>query len=105
MTTTVTNTILDRIVADKREELAALLAGKPLEQVREQALATAPPRPFAEALTGTHLRLIAEIKKASPAKGMLDPRMDPVGRARVYAEGGAAAISVLTERMSFLGDL
>jgi len=105
MTTTVTNTILDRIVADKRVELAALLAAQPLAAVKARALASAPPHPFASRLIGPELRLIAEIKKASPAKGLLEAEMDPVGRARTYASGGAAAISILTETRSFLGSL
>ena len=103
--TATTNTILDRIVADKREELAALVAAEPLERLKERALAAQAPTPFAAALRGPQLRLIAEIKKASPSKGILDGAVEPLVRAREYMRGGAAAISVLTERRHFLGDL
>ena len=103
--TTLTNTILDRIVADKREELAARLAAEPLDRLQERALAAEPPLPFAPALVGAQLKLIAEIKKASPAKGILDRTLEPLSRARTYTLGGAAAISVLTETRHFLGSL
>ena len=103
--TTATNTILDRIVADKREELAARTAAEPLERLRERALAAEAPIPFAPALVGSQLKLIAEIKKASPSKGILDRGLEPLSRARTYTLGGAAAISVLTETKSFLGSL
>jgi indole-3-glycerol phosphate synthase len=103
--TTVTNTILDRIVADTRDELAARVAAEPLERLKERALAADAPLPFAPALAGPQLRLIAEIKKASPAKGILDRTLEPLSRARTYTLGGAAAISVLTETKHFLGSL
>lgn len=103
--TTVTNTILDRIVADKREGLAARVAAEPLDRLKERALAADAPLPFAPALVGPRLRLIAEIKKASPAKGILDRTLEPLSRARTYTLGGAAAISVLTETKHFLGSL
>jgi indole-3-glycerol phosphate synthase len=103
--TATTDTILDRIVADKHEELAALAAREPIERLKERALAADAPIPFAPALVGPQLRLIAEIKKASPSKGILDRSLEPLSRARTYALGGAAAISVLTETKSFLGSL
>ncbi len=103
--TTATNTILDRIVADKQEELTARMAAEPLPALKERALAADAPIPFAPALTGEHLKLIAEIKKASPSKGILDRNLEPLSRARTYTLGGAAAISVLTEVKSFLGSL
>jgi indole-3-glycerol phosphate synthase len=103
--TTATNTILDRIVADKQEELVARTAAEPLAALRERALAADAPIPFAPALVGPQLRLIAEIKKASPSKGILDRSLEPLSRARTYTLGGAAAISVLTEVRSFLGSL
>ena len=107
MTTNITrtDTILDRIVADTRAVLESRQRQQPLASVRARAEATPQPAPFAPALVGTRLRLIAEVKKASPVKGVFDPHMDPVERARVYAEGGAAVISVLTEPQHFLGDL
>jgi indole-3-glycerol phosphate synthase len=103
--TTATNTILDRIVADKNEELTVRMAAEPLAALRERALAAEAPIPFAPALVGPRLALIAEIKKASPSKGILDRTLDPLSRARTYTLGGAAAISVLTEEKSFLGSL
>jgi indole-3-glycerol phosphate synthase len=103
--TATTDTVLDRIVADKREELEALAAKEPLERLKERALAADAPIPFAPALAGPQLHLIAEIKKASPSKGILDRSLEPLSRARTYTLGGAAAISVLTETKSFLGSL
>lgn len=105
MTVTHTGTILDRIVADTRDRLEARRRVMPLEQMRASAEAAANPRPFAPALVGPRLALVAEVKKASPVKGVFDPDMDPVTRAAIYAEGGAAAISVLTEPVHFHGDL
>jgi indole-3-glycerol phosphate synthase len=58
---------------------------------------------LAPALKGDHIRLIAEVKQASPSRGMLRPNLNPVELARTYAEGGAAAISVLTEASYFMG--
>src|SRR5688500_10895699 len=103
--TTATNTILDRIVADKRDDLARARAAEPLDRLRERALAAEAPIPFAPALRGPQPPLIAEIKKASPSKGILDRGLEPLSRARTYTLGGAAAISVLTEAKHFLGSL
>lgn len=100
-----TDTILDRIVAANRLRLDAAMRADPLPAVRALAEAAPPPRPFAPALIGTTIRLIAEVKKASPAKGVFEAGMDPVARARQYAIGGAAAISVLTEPEYFQGEL
>ncbi len=104
--TATTGTILDRIVADTCDLLDARGRAAPLAVVRARAEAvTRPPVPFARALRGPRLALIAEVKKASPTKGIFDAAMDPVARARTYADGGAAAISVLTEPTHFQGDL
>ena len=100
-----TQTILDTLVAGKREELAARLAQEPLRAIRRRAFGSPLPLAFAPALRGENVRLIAEIKKASPAKGLFDPNLNPAGRARRYAAAGAAAISVLTEERRFLGSL
>ena len=107
MTTHVTrtDTILDRIVADTRTVLDARRRAEPMTSVRARAEAGRTPAPFAPVLVRTRLQLIAEVKKASPVKGVFEPDMDPVARALVYAEGGTAAISVLTEPVHFLGDL
>jgi indole-3-glycerol phosphate synthase/phosphoribosylanthranilate isomerase/anthranilate synthase/indole-3-glycerol phosphate synthase/phosphoribosylanthranilate isomerase len=101
-------TFLERIVAATRAELAARQAVESLDAVRERAAAAPPPRDFAVALGPTPngpARLIAEIKRASPSKGLLAETVDPVAQARAYKAGGAAAISVLTEPHFFLGSL
>ncbi len=98
-------TILDRIVADKRDELAAALERVPLAEMRRQAEAAPAPRGFAKALRGPKIGLIAEAKKASPSRGVLRADFDPVWLAGRYAEGGAAAISVLTDEKHFQGSL
>lgn len=100
------NTLLGRIVSAKKEELARVRIEKPLEALRDEAAAAPPPRGFAKAVTSrAGSGVIAELKKASPTKGLL--RADfSVGRlARAYTENGAAALSVLTERTFFQGNL
>jgi indole-3-glycerol phosphate synthase len=100
-----TETILDRIVADKREELAAAKAAVPLAQLRAR-LAHAPAlRPFAVALRQPTIGLIAEVKKASPSRGLLRADFDPVELARTFVAAGASAISVLTDGKHFQGSL
>ncbi|MHC4480854.1 MAG: indole-3-glycerol phosphate synthase TrpC [Planctomycetota bacterium] len=100
-----TGTILDRIVAEKREELAAARRLVPLAGLEARLPHAPPSRPFAEALRGDSLRLIAEVKKASPSRGLLREDFDPVALARSYAEAGAAAVSVLTDEPHFQGSL
>ena len=100
-----TETILDRIVADKRRELVAARAALPLAELKERLAGAPSVRPFQEALRGESIRLIAEVKKASPSRGLLRPDFDPVGLAKEYAAGGAAAISVLTDENHFGGSL
>lgn len=100
-----TETILDRIVAHKREELAAAQATKPIAEL-EARLAEAPPlRPFEEAIRGEAIRLIAEVKRASPSRGLLRADLDPTAFAQSYADAGTAAISVLTDEKHFGGSL
>ncbi len=100
-----TETILDRIVAAKREELAAAKAALPLAALKAR-LAEAPvARPFARALRTPGISLIAEVKKASPSRGVLRADFDPVALAKEYADAGAAAISVLTDEEHFQGSL
>jgi len=77
----------------------------PLSALRDRSLYSAPTRGFARALTGTTRRIIAEVKKASPSKGVIRADFDPVAIARDYADSGATAISVLTEERFFEGDL
>ncbi len=101
-------TFLERIVAATHAELAERQARIPLDVMRARATAAPAPRPFTEALrpgAGGSARLIAEVKRASPSKGLLAEAFDPVAQARAYATGGAAAISVLTEPRFFLGAL
>jgi indole-3-glycerol phosphate synthase len=100
-----TDTILDRIVADKREELAAAQRRVPFAGLKGRLPQAPPSRPFAEALRGHSLRLIAEVKKASPSRGLLREEFDPLALARSYADAGAAAVSVLTDERHFQGSL
>lgn len=96
--------ILARIVATKRAELARTLPLCPrLEE--EAAAAVASRRDFRAALAAHAPAVIAEIKKASPSKGLLAREFDPPAIARCYAEGGAAALSVLTDEQYFQGSL
>lgn len=100
-----TDTILDKIVADKRDELSSSKAAIPIAELRDR-LADAPPvRSFIDALQGPAISLIAEIKKASPSKGPLRPNLDPVEFATIYKGAAAAAISILTDAKHFQGSL
>jgi indole-3-glycerol phosphate synthase len=99
---------LDEILAHKRGELAARMRETPLAEVQAEAALAAPPPDFLAAVRrppGESPRLIAEIKCASPSKGLLVQDFDPLRLARAYCENGAAAISVLTDEHFFHGHL
>ncbi len=100
-----TETILDRIVADKRVELAVAKATESVDGLKRRAADAPASRSFAEALRKPGIGLIAEVKKASPSRGLLRSDFDPETLAQTYAEAGAAAISVLTEEKHFQGSL
>lgn len=100
-----TGTFLGKIVAARREKLAEARARVPLRVVQSAAEARAERRDFAAALKGTTSRVIAEMKRASPSRGLLRPRYRPSEIARAYELAGAAALSVLTEGEHFLGSL
>jgi indole-3-glycerol phosphate synthase len=98
--------ILDEILSNKKEELAETKRQAPFADVKAKALDAEPSRGFGKALINSgDIRLIAEVKKASPSKGIIREDFDPVRIARIYEESGASCLSVLTEKKFFQGEL
>src|SRR5688572_8177344 len=98
--------ILSQILADKRNEVDCARRRLPEEILRQRAEAAPAVRPFSAALRGgKRPTLIAEVKKASPSKGIIRHDFDPVAIARAYAANGAACLSVLTDEPFFQGHL
>jgi indole-3-glycerol phosphate synthase len=96
---------LARILEEKAQEVEARKRSMPLRQLEGLIAEQSLPLDLASALKGDRVQLIAEIKRASPSRGLIRRDLDPVALARVYADNGAAAISVLTETQHFQGSL
>jgi indole-3-glycerol phosphate synthase len=100
------STVLDKIVAVKREEVAAAKRARPEALLREQAAAAPPVRNFFTPLAaGGPIRLIAEVKKASPSRGVIREDFEPVQIGKIYEAHGASCLSMLTDEQFFQGSL
>ena len=101
----VTGSILDEIVFYKKESLERQKKEVPLDILKKEISNLQPARDFIKAISGIGINIIAEIKKASPSKGIIRHEFDPARIATIYQENGASAISVLTEEKYFLGNI
>ncbi len=97
--------MLNKIIAEKREEVEQRKRRLSISTLKERIAQRKTPLDFAAALSGDGTHLIAEVKRASPSRGILCPNFNPVTLAKIYANGGAVAISVLTEVNYFKGSL
>ncbi len=100
--------VLDEIVSHKRAEVAGRRAARPVSLLESACRSLAPAKDFEAALRpgpGERVRLIAEVKRASPSRGVLNAGLDPAAQGRSYAAAGAAALSVLTDEKYFHGTL
>jgi indole-3-glycerol phosphate synthase len=98
-------TILDRIMTRTAADLEARKAAIPWDELERRAADNPAPVPFRSALTSSNVSVIAEIKRASPSRGVFPVQVDPPAVARAYLDGGAAALSVLTDGPYFHGSL
>ena len=98
-------TYLDKILERKREDLKARKETMPLTRLQSTIVGLPDPLDFASALRRSGVQVIAEVKKASPSRGVMAGDLDPVTTAKTYAANGAAAISVLTEEPHFRGSI
>jgi len=96
--------LLEKIVAHKREEVEFLKRNKPLDE-SVISFALYPQRQFLTSISSKKINIIAELKKASPSLGLIKKVFNPVDIAKAYEEGGATAISVITEKKFFQGDI
>jgi indole-3-glycerol phosphate synthase len=98
--------ILDEIIAYKKQELAETKRAAPFADVKAKAADAGPARGFEQALSaGSAIRLIAEVKKASPSKGVIREDFNPIEISRTYEQSGATCLSVLTEKKYFQGSI
>jgi len=100
-----TSSILDKIIETKKKEVADAARTTPMEQLKEQAAAHPECRSFLKPFRRRGVNIIAEIKRASPSKGIISQHLDAAQQARQYQKGGAAALSILTDEPFFQGCL